>query len=48
VKFHVKLPQVFTILRKYSRNVCSAKFHIWRENSRCNCAAFHYLTWIFK
>jgi len=28
VKIHVKLPQVFTILREYSRNVHSAKFHI--------------------
>jgi len=27
VKIHVKLPQVFTILREYSRNVRSAKFH---------------------
>jgi len=24
VKIHVKLPQVFTILREYSHNVCSA------------------------
>jgi len=28
VKIHVKLPQVFTILREYSRKVHSAKFHI--------------------
>ena len=28
VKIHVKLPQVFTILREYSRTVRSAKFHI--------------------
>jgi len=28
MKIHVKLPQVFTILREYSRNVRSAKFHI--------------------
>jgi len=34
VKIHVKLHQVFTILRKYSRNIRSAKFHILRENSR--------------
>ena len=34
VKIHVKLPQVFIILREYSHNVRSAKFHIWRENSR--------------
>ena len=40
VKIHVKLPQVFTILCEYSRNVRSVKFHIWRENSRYNCAAF--------
>jgi len=41
VKIHVKLPQLFTILCEYSRNVCSAKFHIWRENSRYNCIAFN-------
>jgi len=28
VKIHVKLSQVFTILREYSCNVRSAKFHI--------------------
>ena len=28
VKIHVKLTLVFTILRKYSGNVRSAKFHI--------------------
>ena len=44
VKLHVKLPQIFTILREYSRNVRSVKFHIRRENSRYNCAAFHYFT----
>jgi len=38
VKIHVQLPQVFTILREYSRNLRSAKFHIWRENSRYNCS----------
>ena len=34
VKIYVKLPQVFTILREYSRNVRSAKFYILRENLR--------------
>jgi len=28
VHIHVKLPQVFTVLREYLRNVRSAKFHI--------------------
>ena len=32
VKIHVKLPQVFTILREYSRNVCSAVFHLFYLN----------------
>jgi len=40
VKIHVKLPQVFTILCEYSCNVRSAKFHIWRENSRLSCYGF--------
>jgi len=28
VKIHVKLPQVFAILREYSCNIRNAKFHI--------------------